>query len=46
MAKKKKKKQHKQLRRTQRLDRGKNWLNTYQGEDISNKEKINVQILV
>ena len=34
MAKKKKKNQHKQLRRTQRLGRGKSWLKTYQGEDI------------
>ena len=34
MAKKKKKNQHKQLRRTQRLSRGKNWLKTYQGEDV------------
>jgi len=34
MAKKKKKNQHKQLRRTQRLGIGKSWLKTYQGEDI------------
>ena len=34
MPKKKKKNKHKQLRRTQRLGRGKNWLNTYQGEDV------------
>ena len=34
MPKKKKKNQHKQLRRTQRLSRGKNWLSSYQGEDI------------
>ena len=34
MPKKKKKNQHKQLRRSQRLGRGKNWLNNYQGEDI------------
>ena len=31
---KKKKNRHKQLRRTQRLGRGKSWLKTYQGEDI------------
>ena len=34
MPKKKKKNQRKQLRRTQRLSRGKNWMNTYQGENI------------
>jgi len=34
MAKKKKKNQHKQLRRTQRLGRGKNWLKMYEGEDV------------
>ena len=33
-AKKKKKNQRKQLRRTQRLSRGKNWLNNYEGENI------------
>jgi len=30
----KKKNRHKQLRRSQRLGRGKNWLNNYEGEDI------------
>lgn len=30
----KKKNQRKQLRRTQRLARGKNWLKMYQGEDV------------
>ena len=34
MAKKKKKNQRKQLRRTQRLSRGKNWLNNYEGADM------------
>jgi len=34
MAKKRKKNQRKQLRRTQRLGRGKNWLKMYQGEDV------------
>ena len=34
MPKKKKKNQHKQLRRSQRLGRGKNWLNNYQGENV------------
>jgi len=31
---KKKKNQYKQLRRSQRLGRGKNWLNNYEGEDM------------
>lgn len=30
----KKKNRHKQLRRSQRLGRGKNWLNNYEGEDM------------
>ena len=34
MAKKKKKNQRKQLRRTQRLSRGKNWLNNYEGANL------------
>ena len=34
MAKKKKKNQRKQLRRTQRLSREKNWLNNYEGENV------------
>ena len=31
---KKKKNKNKQLRRTQRISRGKSWLNTYKGEDM------------
>ena len=34
MNKMRKKKKNKQLRRTQRLSRGKTWLNNYKGEDI------------